>query len=289
MKKTIKDHYKRSWRTRLRRLAAGLFVLLGLSILLFSLSSNIQAAQIKKVQNTTTTSNSSVTISLTDIAEAVDTSNTFILQYVEMGEVYTYEQKKGGKGGESFGLFTTTFEAPTMLNVSRLRADDISYDMSANVQNTLLEFTDGVSIMSGTATIGATVDERYITLPDTIIDLTKGFPVLMVKSGFLSKQAESEHWTFMGTFYDSNTLKLERLKRPTVDNYYPAPTVIVQWQVIQFESDVVVTSGTVTLPAGEALVPDTLTTPISNINKAFLVFSYMGAFEIEGVKQDLLT
>ncbi|MBU4479653.1 MAG: GPI anchored serine-threonine rich family protein, partial [Candidatus Omnitrophica bacterium] len=271
---------------RRRGLFAGLLVLLGLGVGVLSLVSNIEAVQIKKVQTVYTAVSDSVTISLAGLAEAVVTSNCFILQYVEMGTVYLYSQKKGGQGGEAFGLFTTLFEEPNVLNISRIRADDINYATPANVGNAVLEFTDGVRILSGTATIGATVYARNILLPQTI-DLNKSFPVSMITSGFVSKPAESEHWTFKGTFPDSNTLKLERLKLPTGDLYYPAPTVIVQWQVIEFQTDAVVKSGTVTLPANQASVA----VPISdiNINKAFLVFNYMGDPLIVGVKQDLLT
>ena len=184
MKEKIKNYCKRLWITWLRRSAAGLFVLLGLSILLFFLASNIQAAQIEKVQNASTFADDAITIILTDLTEAVDTTNSFILQYVEMGAVYQWDDKKGGQGGEAFGLFTTMFEEADVLNTGRLRADDIQYSMPANIENTVLEFNDGVNIYSGAATIASTIYQRDITLPQTI-DRTKTFPVLMIKSGFL--------------------------------------------------------------------------------------------------------
>ncbi|RKX43694.1 MAG: hypothetical protein DRP27_07830, partial [Thermotogae bacterium] len=250
-------------------------------------ASKTYSSQIKNVQSTVTYFTDVDDTILTSLSNAVDTNNSLILQTVEVDVMNTYGSRaKLEYGGEGTGLFTTYFEDIQTLNITRSR-HDLEYSVTAHVGNYVVEYLEGVKIFSGTSAVGPDVYTRDILLPETI-DLNKSFPLLTVR-GCIMQSDETETQFFKATFPDANTLRIERLDLPTATNYTPAPTMYVFWQVVEIETDALVKSGTASIAynASSATV-DLTANPISDVNKAFLVFNYMGGAGIDGAEGLLL-
>ncbi|RLI07232.1 hypothetical protein DRO24_03440, partial [Candidatus Bathyarchaeota archaeon] len=124
----------------------------------------------------------------------------------------------------------------------------------------VIEFTDGVNVQAGVSIIPEEDTERLTSLPSSV-DLNKAFMVVYPSAG---KVKDIEGLVIKGEFVDASTMKFERST--------PKEMAFVNWQAVEFLTDVNIQSGTATIPNG-ATTSGAISITSVDPNKSFLIFS----------------
>ncbi|UCC94791.1 MAG: hypothetical protein JSW40_08260, partial [Candidatus Omnitrophota bacterium] len=152
----------------------------------------------------------------------------------------------------------------------------------------VVEYGEGLKVFSGRSSMGPHTYIKDIILPETI-DTTKSFPLITIEGNILHDE-DKESYLVKATLVDANTLRLERLDVPGTKAPALITSLHVVWQVIEIQNDVVVKSGTASIPYDTwSIDVDLGAHPIQDIKKAFLIFNFTGGAGINGVNELLMT
>ncbi|MFC1658696.1 hypothetical protein ACFL1D_04825 [Candidatus Omnitrophota bacterium] len=226
----------------------------------------VQSSQIKEVQAGTVYFGEGDSRRLLSLSYPVDTRYSFVLQSCE-------------------GSFFTSFLSDSSnLDISRHPGSNQDSLAAGSAVGYVVEYRDGIRVFRGIASIDPDVYTKDILLPATI-DTQKAFPLISAR-GDIAKENQTHTQFFRATFPDSDTLRLQRLGLP----FAADSSIDVAWQVVEIQSDVIVKSGKASIAHNVSRAVVNLSTePISNPEKAFLIFNYTAGAGINGLPGLLMT
>ncbi|MCM8801384.1 MAG: GPI anchored serine-threonine rich family protein, partial [Candidatus Omnitrophica bacterium] len=232
---------------------------------IFLFISQAEAVQIKRVQKFTGSFDSDETYKSLSLTYSVDLNKTIIL----ITQRHALDVAREGNC-----YVTPYFEDNYTVGLLRDYANAVE-----NITGYVIEFNDGVKVYRGFTSMTDTTKEKYITLPETILNVTqRAFPIIYVRAN-LSRAANdlefNETATVRATFTSDNVLYLKRNKRPS-DAALKSPSATpILWQVVVFDSDIRIRQGNAQIPYNATSVTvDLSADPIVDINKALLFFSF---------------
>jgi Peptidase family C25/Propeptide_C25/Concanavalin A-like lectin/glucanases superfamily/Domain of unknown function (DUF2341) len=233
------------------------FGILILLVTLLGSASSAQPAVLKSVQSgTTTLTGGTATATIT----AVDTTKAFL--------VFGISEPTQTSGWDY--LITGEITNATTLTFTRKGANK-----TATVYWYVAEFTSGVSVQRGTVSMdGVTTQNVGITSVDT----TKSFPIVSYRS---TQGSASVCQNQLLKAKITSATNLELALQTAGDNN----DSVAAWQVVTY-TDASVTSGDVSFASGDS--SQTATVSISDLNKAWLIYSYNTADTGSHVGHDLV-
>ncbi|MFC1646418.1 hypothetical protein ACFL2Y_04500, partial [Candidatus Omnitrophota bacterium] len=232
-----------------------------------------EAVQIKKVQTDDKYIPDDSTGEVIELLEDVeDTKKTMVL----------LTNSNGTSGDDGNELFTPYFEDVGNVAVARERGSNDGY-----VRYHAVEFVEGVKVLHGFSSMSFGLHNKEITLTETV-DVRKSF-VLVYTRGNIPTTTDTEAWIVKADLIDGDTLKFSRLKNATEAGR--ERMLNITYQVVEFETDAKVQANTATYPttipfngtsATVILDPHPYYDKIVDVDRAFLVFSFMGGKGIGG-------
>jgi hypothetical protein len=217
-----------------------------------------EAAQIKKVYRGIANYDLSEPFQTIPIGGVVDPAKTIVLVSNTQSADSAYDRS---------GFFIGQLAGDNSISVERGGADGSTSTASVvSVAWQVIEFADGVRVQSGISGMDKGELSRTITLPalSPALDLTKTIPIVTVKASQGAnntvRYARTHQFFLEPTLAQgaSTTLTLDRLEANTTSGDKP---ISIVWQVIEFQTDSTVYTGTVCLP-----VPGTATATQSGTN-----------------------
>ncbi|RKY30980.1 MAG: hypothetical protein DRP68_05550, partial [Candidatus Omnitrophota bacterium] len=256
------------------QIKSNLVIITSLIVGLFLFPFYANTAQIERTQATTATFGPYDTTIQNTLPNPVDLNTTFLISSTQSDDLHESSVQAGVRvdGGEGMGLFQVNFEDDQTVNFERVRDSDKG-TFNAKVSACAVEFNDGVNVYSGITTFANDTYVKNISLPT--LQGSSYFPILSVKSTEWFTD-ETEAVMFKATFPDNSTLHIERKHLTAGKQVTTAASVTVAWQVVEILTDATVQKGEVTIPGDATTATVTLPTPITDINKAFLIFNYTG-------------
>ncbi|HTL70810.1 MAG TPA: hypothetical protein VL404_05925, partial [Candidatus Eisenbacteria bacterium] len=169
------------------------------------------------------------------------------------------------------------FEDGQNINISRGGGS-----ATANVAWYVVEFNDGVNVQRGLTSIPKADYNKTITI--TSVDTTKAVPFVYCGMQATTRQ-DTETMTILPSFTDSTHLYMER-KRSATDAGI-AKTLLIGWQVVEFQTDVVVATGSGSLAAAATQAQPAISPNLTDYTKAFPVLYVSGGTAISGSDSEL--
>ncbi|MFH0985985.1 MAG: hypothetical protein V1882_10730, partial [Candidatus Omnitrophota bacterium] len=244
---------------------------LGLGIVLAFLAAipDAEAVQIKRV------------IQGSEAFLADDVSNSVTLglgvgDYVDTSKAFIYiTSSVAGTTADQNMFFYAYFEDGQNINITRATGTVV-----ATVTWYVVEFVDGVSVQRGLTSLAKGDLTKDCIL--TAVDQTKSFPIIG-DGGLITTTTDTEVLTVMPYFTSDTVLRLQRIR--TATNAGIAKTVIIAWQVVQFETDASVATGSGTIAAAATSATATISPALSAsyATQAFPLIYYSGNLGINGI------
>ncbi len=231
------------------------------------------AVQIKRVQTGDVYFDAD-DMSATIPCQQVDQTKTLILLYVEM--------ESGVSANTGNMLFTSMFETDSSFVVNR----DYATTGACTLRWYLVEFEDGVYIQRGISSFiyGTTYNNsayriKEVTLPVSV-DAAKSFPIVQVR-GNIGSATVDEVFHVTASMVDNDTLKLERDAVTDINR-----TINMTWQVVEFQTDVNIRSGEVSLDISQTSNTGTISPaiPSGKIGRCLFLYSHMARYNVNGIE-----
>ncbi|MFH1593285.1 MAG: hypothetical protein ABID09_01145, partial [Candidatus Omnitrophota bacterium] len=270
-------------RPEVNKITLFLAALLGLCLALLPFTPILKASQIKRVQSTETDVADVDMIVFQDLGIAVNADNSFMLIGFESSNYITMKVKgKVVEGGSGANIFTSYLEDSSTLNIARDRTEIVTSNVIGTVQSHIVEFDEGINIIKGRAAWAVDVSQRTVGLPESV-NLTKSVIFIQTRGNIV---AEDDHDAakVRASFINSSAIELKRYRLPTTYLAGGVPVANSEYAVVEFDTDTKVTSKNVTMAYNSATATSALSGGdiISDIDKAFLVFSYSPGADVAG-------
>ncbi|MBI5873772.1 MAG: hypothetical protein HZB36_06485, partial [Candidatus Omnitrophica bacterium] len=238
--------------------------------------SDAHAYQVKRIIKGSATLASGVEVSAVTLATGgvdIDMAKAFVLSSVSCDNTTRNDMN-----------VMVVLDDPTTLILSRPTSA-----VAATVDYYVVEFVSGVSVISGVTTVAETVYTKNITLPGNGVNKATSFPIVsykMIRTSTTSGAARDEMGIYSAELTQSagnNWEKLTLSRSDRTSGYNDE----IYFQVVTFDTDVTVQSGTTSIAATTTL--KTLSAPASftavDATKSLLMFTTRPAAAVNGVEE----
>ncbi|MFC1807788.1 hypothetical protein ACFL0T_05420, partial [Candidatus Omnitrophota bacterium] len=269
--------FHRTLRERSLALSAIFTLAIGVSLLSLSLYlvSDAEAVQIKRVQQGLVEWASTEGGATESLTYPVDTTKSIIL-------VYTTSDDLPGGGGARPGnregnpYVHATFETSSSISLTRL---NVSAPLDVNWY--VIEFADGINIIPGYTSLTNTTSSKELAISPAVDDEKAiGYYLMKFAQGFVD---ETESWrvkSYINTAGDSYTITRDKL--PTGDGFNPAPIFDMIYRIVEFETDAIVYSDSITMNYN-SLTATSTDIGMTDPSKCFLMFDFTCGTGIAGM------
>ncbi|MFA4991832.1 MAG: hypothetical protein WC569_04545, partial [Candidatus Omnitrophota bacterium] len=224
------------------------------------------AVQIKKVQK------GSVAFVTDDLAQTIDITADWGGTPVNRNKTFLILESKCNTGNDGNFCLTPYFEDNNTITILRdLPRTAVAIDAMVHV----VEFEDGVTVYSGFTSMSKSTNTKTIDLPVNITDINhKAFPIVYVR-GPVNTTADTEVlfcktriYSDAGAPYTSH-IEITRLRNSQAAGITQG--INIAWQVVVFEKDTNIRTGTVRLPYNANNVTFDLTADFSDVNDRYVI------------------
>ncbi|MBU1087047.1 MAG: GPI anchored serine-threonine rich family protein, partial [Candidatus Omnitrophica bacterium] len=258
------------WSIKKRVSLGKIFFLAGLIGVLF-LPVNARAVQINRVQSGTVSYANIDIVDTSTLAYAVDPTKSIIL-------INTSADGSASSRDGNF-LFTPYFEDSEHIALSR------DYGAcAANVSFQVVEFKDGVKVIHGFSSMDKDTKVKTVNLPQSV-NSANAF-VLVYTRGYITTSGDTEVLFLKADLISDTQIQLTRLR--SAQEAGITRTINITYQVVEFETDAVIKKGLETIAYTQYSQTATVNPAITDINKSFLVFNFVGGAGINGVESQML-
>ncbi len=219
------------------------------------------ASQIKRVQRGTALFDLADVSQSVPLTYAVDTSKTIVL-VSSTSVAVTADQN-----------FFFTAQLADSQTVSIDRAGGT---VAASVVWQVIEFESGVTVQSGVTTMQPTGASKKIKNISIATVSANALPIVQVRAAF-TNATQTHELHLLPTFSDSSTLTLERKDATGTKG------ISVNWQVIDFLTDVTVQTGSVMIPASSSADDaDNIDDTVTAVSNPILFTYFSGNYNVNG-------